>query len=118
MTMVTRQTVSVTTAADGSATAYSDNITGAIHSIHYVKNNFDDGVDFTITLEATGESLWTDTNVNASEKVYPLVAGNLGANGAASIVTEVPIYAANDRVKIIIAAGGNVKTGAFRIVTV
>lgn len=114
---VTRETVSVTTAADGSATAYSGQITGRIHSIHYVKNNFDDGVDFTITLEATGESLWTDTNVNASEKVYPVVAANLGGTGGASTLTEVPLYAANDRVKIIIAQGGNVKTGAFRIVT-
>lgn len=111
-----RQTVSITTAADGSATAYSEYVTGRIHAIHYVKNNFDDGVDFTITLEATGESLWTDTNVNASEKVYPVVAANLGGTGAASTLSEVPIIAANDRVKIVVAAGGDAKTGAFRIV--
>lgn len=116
MSAVHRETISVTTAADGTATAYSDNITGRVHAIHYVKNNFDNGVDFTITLEATGESLWTDADVNASEKVYPVVAANLGGTGAASVLTEVPIYAANDRVKVVVAQGRNAKTGAFRIV--
>ena len=116
MSWAERHTIAVTCDASGDATVYSPTITGRIQSIHYVKNNFADGVDFTITLEATGESLWTDTNVNAAEKVYPLVAGNLGGTGAASALTEVPIIAANDRVKIVVAAGGNATTGAFRVI--
>jgi hypothetical protein len=113
----TRHRISVTTAADGSATAYSPpGITGRIHAIVYSKVDFADGVDFTITLEATGESLWTDTNINASETVYPVQKANLGGTGAASTILEVPIIAANDRVKIVIVAGGNAKSGVFSVI--
>lgn len=112
-----RHVIAVTTAADGSATAYSPaGVTGRIHSITYVKNDFAIGVDFTITLEATGESLWTDTNIDASETVYPVQKANLGGTGVASTILEQPIIAANDRVKIVIAAGGNAKTGTFHVV--
>lgn len=115
-----RYSVTVTTAADGSATVYlpatvSDvtaKASGRIHSLTYTKSTFEDGVDFTITVEGTGQTVWTDTNINASETVYPLAAGNLGT-GAASTLTEVPIVIANDRIKIVIAAGGNAKAGTF-----
>ena len=112
---VTTHAVPVTTAADGSATAYSPVITGEIRSIRYVKTDYTDGVDFTITSEATGQSLWTDTNINASETVFPVVAANLAGTGAASTLTERPIALAADRVKIVIAAGGNATTGVFHI---
>lgn len=112
-----RHRIAVTTAADGSATAYSPaGLVGRIHAIVYEKVDFADGVDFTITLEATGESLWTDTNVNASETVYPVQKANLGGTGAASTILEVPVIAANDRVKIQIAQGGNVKSGVFQVI--
>jgi hypothetical protein len=116
MSYAERHSVAVTTAADGTATAYSPAITGRVVSISYVKTDFADGVDFTITAEATGQSLWTDTNINAAETVYPVQPANLGASGAASTLTEVSIVLANDRVKIVIAQGGNAKTGAFLIV--
>lgn len=113
---VERHTVAITTAADGSATAYTPVVTGRVAAIHYVKTDFTDGVDFTITAEATAESLWTDTNINASEIVNPVRAGNLAGTGAASVFTEVPIFIANDRVKIVIASGGNAKVGTFYVV--
>jgi hypothetical protein len=111
-----RHVVSVTTAADGSAEVYSPSLTGRIASISYVKTDFADGVDFTITVEDTGQSLWTDTNINAAETVYPVQPANLGASGAASTLSEVRIAIARSRIKFVIAAGGNVKAGAFHIV--
>jgi len=113
-----RKVVTVTTAAGGEATAYSENVTGRIHSIAYVKTDFADGVDFTITLESTGESLWTDTDINASEIVYPVLKASLGGTGAASTILEQGVVAANDRVKIIIANGGATKVGTFNVVVV
>ena len=118
-----RHTVTVTTAADGSATAYtSDAVTGAVLAVKYTKTDYTDGVDFTITTETTGQNVWTDTNINASEIVYPRCATN-GADGAALLyagggtaVTD-RIYAVGERIKIIIAAGGNAKVGTFLIVT-
>lgn len=113
---VERQRIAVVTDASGNATVFSDYITGEIASISYAKNDFADGVDFTITLEATGQSLWTDTNVDASETVYPVAPANLAGTGAASTLSERPIRAANDRVKIVIAQGGNAKSGMFHLV--
>lgn len=118
-----RHAVSVTTAADGSATAYTPTtVNGRICSIQYVKTDFDNGVDFTITLETTGQQLWVDTNVNASETVCPRQPTHDSA-GAASLFAaggepaEDFIYAADERVKIIIASGGNAKVGTFYITT-
>lgn len=112
-----RIAIPVTTDASGNATVYSPSgVMGRIQAVAYVKGTFDNGVDFTITLESTGESLWTDTDVNASEIVYPVQKANLGGTGVASTITEVPIVAANDRVKIVIAQGGNAKTGTFILV--
>jgi hypothetical protein len=116
MTYAARHVIDIVTAADGSATAYSPTVTGKIAAIVYAKTDFAVGVDFTITLEATGQSLWTDTNIDASETVYPVQKANLGGTGAASTILEVPIIAANDRVKIVIASGGNAKAGRFSVI--
>ena len=120
--MTTRRfVVPVTTAADGSATVYSPALSGKLSAIHYIKTDFADGVDFTITDEITGETLWTETDVNAAKVCRPRGATHTNAGVAA-------LYAAggtpvNDlirlsrtRVKIVIAQGGNAKSGAFHIV--
>lgn len=116
-----RYTVSVTTAADGTATAYSPRrIRGKIHQIEYVKGNFADGVDFTIEGEATGIDLWVESNVNASAVRAPRQATHSSA-GAASLyaaggtAVQAPIALGNDRVKIGIAQGGNATSGTFHI---
>jgi len=121
MAFAQRHAVSVTTASDGSATAYSSVVTGLLSQIRYVKTDFADGVDFTITAEATGETLWTEANVNASATKAPRQPSH-GTDGAASLYAAagtavlVPIALANDRVKIVIASGGAVTTGTFHIV--
>lgn len=117
MSNAVRESIAVVTAADGSATAYSTTVfTGRVVNVIYTKTDYTDGVDFTITAESTGLSLWTDTNINATEIVAPVQAANIGGTGAASALTEVPVYLANERVKIVIAAGGATKTGTFTIV--
>lgn len=118
---VRRYTVAVTTAADGSATAYTDTeVNGRVLAIQYVKTDFADGVDFTITGAITGTGLWTDTNINASEIVYPRApthdqagAALLYAGGGTAVSDA--IYLASERVKIIIGSGGNAKSGTFYI---
>ena len=121
MSYVQRHVVSITTAADGSQTAYSPVVTGKLSQIRYVKTDFADGVDFTITAEATGETLWIDTNINASETVAPRQPTNdtagaaaLYAGGGSAVLDKIAL--ANDRVKIVIASGGDTKTGTFHIV--
>lgn len=120
--MTTRRfVVSITTASDGSATAYTPYLSGRISAIHYIKTDFADGVDFTITAEATGETIWTQSDVNAAVVVRPR-AGTHSTAGVAALYasggTAVGdlIRLGKDRVKIVIGSGGNAKTGAFHIV--
>jgi len=113
-----RHEVLVTTASDGSATAYTPVLSGKIYGIHYVKNTFTNGVDFTITLEKTGETLWTQNDVNASVSKYPAAQVNK-TDGVAAVSGTDPvldrIIAARDRVKIQVASGGSVTNGTFHI---
>lgn len=118
---VRRFNIAVTCAADGSATVYSPYVSGKICSLQYVKTNFTDGVDFTITAEATGETIWTESNVNAAKVCAPRLAthSNVGvaalyAVGGTAVNDKIAI--GRDRVKIVIASGGNATTGAFILV--
>lgn len=110
--------LTITTAADGSATAYSPRVAGKLHSLQYVKTDFADGVDFTVTNETTAEQLWAEANVNASAVRYPRQAthSNAGvaalyASGGTAVLDKAAL--ANDRIKVVIAQGGNVKSGTL-----
>lgn len=116
MSYASSETIAVTTDTGGAATAYSGVVNGRIVMVRYTKNNFSNGVDFTITTEDTAQNLWVESDVNASDVAYPVVAATLAGTGAASTLTEVPVYACNERVKIVIASGGNATSGTFRIV--
>lgn len=127
MSFARRLTVAVTTASDGSATVYSDSIDyGLLSQVRYVKdgsNGFSDGSTFTITAEATGETLWTESAVNASATRAPRQAthstagaASLYASGGTAVNDKIAIV--NDRIKIVIASGGATKTGIFHFVLV
>ena len=121
MSYAERHTVTLVTDASGDATGYSPVITGRILTIHYVATDYSAGVDFTITAEATGETIWTESNVNATKTVAPRqathsTAGVAALYAAAGTAVNDHVALANDRVKIVVAAGGNAKTGAFHII--
>lgn len=115
-----RFVVTATTDASGDAEVYSPYLSGKLVSITYVKTDYDDGVDFAITAEATGETLWAEDDVNATATRYPRapthstagVAAVYAAGGTA--VNDKPTLG-RDRVKIVVASGGDTKTGAFHI---
>lgn len=118
---VTRHAISVTTAADGSATVYSPQVTGRVLAIHYVKNNFADTVDFAITAEATGETIWNEANVTASKACAPRMATHSTAGVAAlyasgGLAVNDCIAVAQDRIKFTITNGGNATNGAFHLI--
>lgn len=115
-----RHKVTITTAADGTATGYSPVISGEIMQVEYVKGDYADGVDFTITGEDTSVNIWTQSNVNASAVVAPRQpthsqAGVASLYAAGGTAVQAPIAIARDRVKIAIAQGGNAKVGTFHI---
>jgi hypothetical protein len=115
--------LSVTTAADGSATAYTPRVSGKINSLTYVpdgSNAYATTVDMTITSEATGEAIVSRTDVSAGFTTYPR-SNTASAGGVASLfaasgtAVQDKIALGNDRVKIVLAQGGNAKVGVFHI---
>lgn len=123
-----RFVVSITTATGGGATGYSNRVSGKFAGIRYVKNGtasaaFASTADFTITDEQTGRSLLSVTNVNATTDYdvrAPLVTATGGARtystGTAAlraVADMIPI--GRSRVKIVVAQGGNTKTGTFHV---
>jgi len=121
MSYAEKHAVALTTDGSGDVTAYTPAVTGQIAALIYTKTDFADGVDFTITLEESGETVWTETDVNAAKTVAPRQASHSTAGvaalyAAAGEAVLVPIHAANDRVKIVVASGGAVKTGTITVI--
>lgn len=116
---ITKQVVAVTVNASGAATSYSEVLNGKLIAVQYVKDDFADGVDFTITAETSGLGIWTDTNINASETVFPMTAAHDNTGAAITYDGTRPVYVpiplCNERVKIMVASGGTSTSGTFNI---
>ncbi len=116
-------TVPITTIADGSATGYTPAVHGQIVNVVYTKDDFADTADFAITTEDTAQGVWTEANVTASKTVSPrqathTTAGVAALYAAAGVAVLGPVYAVNERVKIVIAQGGDTKSGTFKVILV
>lgn len=120
-----RHAVSLTTDASGDVTGYTPPLTGEVRTIQYVPDGtspYDATADFTITAESNGQAILAKTNVAAAFTAAPRMpthdtsgAAALYAAGGAAV--NAPIVLAKDRVKIVVAQGGNAKTGQI-VVTV
>ena len=117
---VRRFVVPAVVAADGTGTFYSPYLSGNIEAIQYVKTDYANGVDFTITAETTTETIWTESDVNAAVIKHPRAATHstagvaaLYAGGGTAVNSKVVL--SRDRVKIVIAQGGTSTTGSFTI---
>lgn len=117
----------VVTASDGTATVYVPGTSGngystdpgrllggpyTLESITYTKTDYEDTVDFTITENETGITLLDIDNVTASQTFYPRPSTH------ATDGTEVPnaldrIRLVDSQIKIVLAGGGDTKTGLF-----
>jgi hypothetical protein len=118
-----RHDVDLTTDSSGDVTGYTPIVSGRVVTLVYSKTDFDNGVDFTITADSSGETIWTESNVNASKTVRPRVAthdtaGVASLYAAAGEPVETPVVVANERIKVVIAQGGNVKTGKITVYVV
>lgn len=120
--MIRKFTIALTTNGSGAATGYSPYFSGFIQAIQYVKTDFADGVDFTITADVTGEAILSLTDQNTAAIVRPRAAthstagvASLYASGGTAVNDRIAL--GRDRVKVVIAQGGDTKTGTV-IVTV
>lgn len=116
---IRRFVVPVTTEYGGDAEIYSPKLSGKLVSIRYVKDDFENGVDFAITAEDSGETLWAEDDVNSSATRYPRAPTHSTAGVATNydashgVLTKVALAAT--RVKIVITDGGNETSGTFHI---
>ena len=118
---VERHIVPITVDASGDAIAYTPVCNGQVLQIHYVKTDFADTVDFTITGESTGQAILAQSNVTASfvkaprQPVYDQ-SGAAMLHAAGGTALAAPILVVKERVKIVVAQGGVSKTGSIHVV--
>ena len=125
MSYAHKHTVEVTTAADGSAEVYSPPLTGRLVNVIYTKPASDGltTANFTITAEGSGIDIWAENGVDASKIVSPTQdlhdqSGDDRLYESAGEEVGGPIYLCQERVKIVIASGGDDKKGTFDIIVV
>lgn len=117
---IRRFVVPVTVDAAGDAEVFSPVLSGQVISVRYVKDDFANGVDVAITVEGSGATVWAEENVNASTSRYPRT-GLHSTTGAAALYADTGtavngrISVSQDRLKLVIAAGGNETSGTFHI---
>jgi len=118
---IRRFVVPVTVDESGDAEVYSPRLSGRLISIRYVKDDFaGDDLAFTLTAEATGETLWAEEDVTASATRHPRAPTHTQA-GAAALYAALgegvlgKIALAADRVKIVVAGAGDETSGTFHI---
>ncbi len=122
-----RHTVTITTDADGDGTGYTPNIvSGYVESIRYVKpvsGGYENNVTLAVTGEDTGTAILSLAagQMDASVTKNPRAAVHAVADGAALVlnsdddpVTD-KLAIAGERIKLVVAAGGDTKTGTFYV---
>ncbi len=122
MPYIQRLPVTITTDGSGDGTGYvATGPGGHVHALRYVKTDYANGVDFTVTDELTGAAILTVADVNASATFYPRAQVHDVADGAVMTLDgtrkstgPVPV-GAGGRVKIVVAQGGATKSGTFHV---
>jgi len=116
-----RETVALATNSDGDATAYSAPVSGRVHTLIYTKVDFADGSTITVTTRDTGQAILAETGINASAVRAPRQA-TAATDGTASLYAgggepvEAYIIAQNEPIKIVVASGGDTKTGSIDVI--
>ena len=121
--MLNEYTETITThVSAGTATVYvsSNRQDGKIHgrivAIKYEPGTIDTNADLTITGETSAVPVLTKANAGTSTVwYYPLAKSNQVSDGAASAITEVPVWLYNERLKVAVAQGDNSKVGAITL---
>lgn len=117
-----REEITVTTDSSGDADVdTSSKFDGTLSTIIYTKSDFANGVTFAIKSKNTGQTLWSESDVDASKTVAPRQPTHDTVGGASIYTTNAPvedrIRLANEPINIVISSGGNVASGTFQIIT-
>lgn len=120
MSLPRKEVITITTASDGSATAYSNKFSGYIKAVILAIGTMTTGVDLVVTTETTLQAVLTETGPGDAEVFYPRPYSHLVADGAigtaagALEMDGVPVV--DERIKVVAANGGATKTGTLTII--
>lgn len=111
--MIHKVSAPITTDADGAAIVYlGSKLRGRVHAIKYTKGTLDSGTDLVISGETTGVAILTDSPGD-TEWFYPRAFANAVTTGAAGSVAQEDVYVFTERIKVVVAQGGNTLTGTI-----
>lgn len=111
--------VDIVTDASGDATVYlthglSRKLNGFLVVLRYAPGTLATGADLTITGEDSGIPILTITNAGTSTVFYyPRALLNAVADGAASTNSSEFIPIKDERIKVVVAQGGNAGAGSI-----
>lgn len=115
-----RLVVSITTDAAGDFTGHTKVTNGFVRAVRFIDTDLDDTADITVTCGASGAAIVTLTNQAATTTVAPQQATHSTAGAAAlyaagGTAVNAPIPVADETIKVVVAQGGNAKTGTLHI---
>lgn len=117
--MLTRTKVDITTNDSGDATVYiapgtNTKFNGLLWMLKYTPGTIATGADIVITGETTGLPIMTISNAGTSVVYwYPRALLNEVADGSAGTSGTEVIPIVNERIKVVVAQGGNVGVGSI-----
>jgi orotate phosphoribosyltransferase-like protein len=117
--MFSSASADILTDASGDATVYlthsvNRKLNGFLVMLKYTPGTLATGADLTITGETSGVPILTITNAGTSAVFYyPRALGNAVADGAAGTTSTVFIPIKDERIKVVVAQGGNAGAGSI-----
>lgn len=112
----------IVTDASGNATVYLSHgenrkPNGLLEYLKYTPGTLDTNADLTITGESSDIAIMTKANAGTSTVFYfPRAFPNAVADGAAGTVATELIPIKDERIKVVVAQGGNVKAGSIEAI--
>lgn len=124
---ITNYRVDVLTDAGGAATAYSNMpVNGKLLHMRYIPDGtspLDTGADITVTGESSGIAIVTKANIGTSaftlaprQPTHNASDGSAALYAAAGTAVNAKIALAGERIKVVVAQGGNALKGQFQFV--
>lgn len=108
----------ITTTSGGAATVYlGSKILGLLVALKYSPGTLDTGAGLTITGEDSGIPILTKASAGTSDVwYYPRAPANQVADGAAITNSAEMVPILSEKIKVVVASGGNEKTGSIEAI--
>jgi len=115
--MIKYVSTTITTDSSGDATVYVGGaLRGRVIALKYAPGTLATGADLTITGETTAVPILVKANAGTSTVwFYPVAELNLNTDGSAVTYAFMYINLVDERVKVVVAQGGDTKTGTITV---